>query len=191
MMNEWKSMGWQWALWSLAALAVVTAAALIAVWVQKRFPGEGCDERQKQIRGDAYRFSFWVGIALGTGLFGWSRMGNEIPLETETLLALGISAEVVAFHLYCLVRGMELPLASRGRLTMTVYVLVAFANVRGFFGNLEYAEAYEFYSKVEPDTTLVPGVVGESTYLMMASAVVFTALALMHLIQWCRGRNEE
>lgn len=190
-MAQWKAMGWQWAGWSLAALAVLTVAALIAVWVQKKFPGEGCDERQKQIRGDAYRFSFWVGIALCAALYVWSQMGNEIPMETETLLVLGILAEVLAFHLYCLARGMELPLASRGRLTIVVYILVAFANVKNFFGNLEYAEAYELYTKVEPNTTLEPGVVGESTYLMMAVAVIFTALALMHLIQWCRGRGEE
>lgn len=190
-MAQWKAIGWQWAGVSLAALAVLTAAALIAVWVQKKFPGEGCDERQKQIRGDAYRFSFWVGILLCAGLYGWSYMGNEIPLETETLLVLGIYAQVLAFHLYCLTRGMELPLASRGRLTIAMYALVVFANVQSFFGNLEYAEAYELYSKVEPDTTLIPGVVGERTYLMMASAVVFAALALMHLIQWFRGREEE
>lgn len=190
-MAQWKAIGWRWAGASLAALAVLTAAVVIAVWLQRKYPGDGCDERQKQIRGDAYRFSFWVGIALCAGLYGWSYMGNEIPLETETMLVLGIFAEVVAFHLYCLIRGMELPLASRGRLTIIVYVLTAFANARGFFGNLEYAEVYSLYSKVEPNTTLIPGVVGESTYLMMASAVVFAALALMHLIQWLRGRNEE
>lgn len=189
-MAEWKAMGWSVIGWSFGGLAVLAVAAVIGAWLEKKYPGEGCDERQKLIRGEAYRFSFWVGLLLDAGLYFWLRYGFDFELGTETVLFVGVQIQIVAFHLYCLVKRMELPLARRSRWTAAVYGLIAVMNFRNFFGNLEYAEAYDAYSKIYPDTTLTPGVVGEDTYLMLVAGVAFAALAAIHLIQYFWERRE-
>ena len=88
----------------LFAVAVMAIAAICAVVVhiEKNFPGEKYDERQKIARGNAYRFGHWVGEAWWLFLLWYFLMGSgkeNFAAEPYLLIAVGFVLQALSFHM--------------------------------------------------------------------------------------------
>ena len=85
-------------------VAVLLLLCAVVIWFEKKHPSKDYDERQKIARGNAYRFSFWMGFVYYFVLYIavlWYfpkelRSGNVAPAMFFGMLIQGIS-----FHIYC------------------------------------------------------------------------------------------
>lgn len=166
----------------LGILAGLAALAVFVAWVEKKRPNEEYDERQKLIRGKAYRFGFYVGLVFYIAAFAYLESGQELPMKTSTVLFLGLLIQLLAFHIYCLVENAALPLGDKGWLMVASYSIICVSNLINYRNQVKYTEVYWQYIKLEPDSTLpVPD--GTDSWLCLLLGITGGALAVMYLIR--------
>ena len=164
--------------------AIVFAAMLTAcaftVYLERNFPSEKFDERQKIARGNAYRFCQWVGLVYYFGLmvyFTFHTGKAEWPLEPFLLLVIGILIQLQSFHIYCVMTHCALPLGEKPMPTIIGYLVLGTMWLAMYFGQY-----------VPEDV----GLTGAGSYnlLRLLTALDFYALAAMHLIGLLRKEKE-
>ena len=69
--------------WIFAALAAIVLLCLGVIWVQKRYPSENFDERQKLARGKASTLALIVGVVYFLGVCLWLLNQVEKPKTVE------------------------------------------------------------------------------------------------------------
>jgi len=155
-------------------IALIAVAGVLAVYVSRHFPTDKYDERQQISRGNAYRFSHWVGMVYYFGLLVYFTLHtgkSEWVLEPFVLIMIGILIQLQSFHIYCLMTHSALPLGEKPLTTIIGYFVL---------GGLYLVQYYGLY--IPNDT---PWLTGANSYnlLRLLIALDFFALAAMHLIR--------
>ena len=159
----------------LTAVVIVVVVVLCAltVYLERNFPTEKYDERQKIARGNAYRFSHWVGMVYYFGLMVYFVLHtgkSEWVLEPFLLITIGILIQLQSFHIYCLMTHSALPLGEKPMPTIIGYFLLG-----GMY-------LVMYFAQYIPEDTV--GFTGAESYnlLRLLIALDFFALAILHLI---------
>ena len=174
----------------LAGLAVLVLLVFVSIWLEKRKNQQEYDERQKQIQGKAAMFALGLGSCWYLGLFMAMQYRMAIPLSAATLLVLGLCLQLLAFHIYCLVRGIGLPLKKTGWTMPSIYAINGCTQFMLFRNDKGYLEAYEAYIKLEPDTTLPDPGDGTMIWIHLILAISLMAMAVIYLIAILREVRE-
>lgn len=158
----------------------VFAAMLIfcagVIFIERKFPSERYDERQKQSRGNAYRLSFWTGALyyLAVMVFLTFRVGKELPIEPFLLVFGGLMVQVMVSHFYSILTHAAMPLSEKPGIAVLSYL---------FCGILQL---------VSHDYTKPIPLVGQGSqkWVALIVGVSFLILALLHLISILRREKE-
>ena len=152
--------------------AAMLAACAFTVYLERNFPSEKFDERQKIARGDAYRFCHWVGLVYYFGLmiyfiFHTGKTGWHA--EPFVLLFIGILIQLQSFHIYCVMTHSALPLGEKPMPTIIGYLVL---------GTMWFVTYFAQYVPENVGLT----VAASYNLFRLLIALDFYALAAMHLI---------
>ena len=152
--------------------AAMLAACAFTVYLERNFPSEKFDERQKIARGDAYRFCHWVGLVYYFGLmiyfiFHTGKTGWHA--EPFVLLFIGILIQLQSFHIYCVMTHSALPLGEKPMPTIIGYLVL---------GTMWFVTYFALYV---PENGGLTGAASYNLFRLLI-ALDFYALAAMHLI---------
>ena len=162
-----------------AFVAVLAGICAGVIWVEKKFPSRHYDERQKQARGNAYRFSFWLGVIYHfvlTIVAIWNRPWDTEPVELYLLLFFGLVFQAIAFHIYCIFTHAALPMSENPKVAIGSYAVLAAINLVQFVG----------YRSIE----LNFGGESSNKWVNLVTGFLFLLLTLIHLFQFIRNRKE-
>lgn len=167
----------------LSAVVIVTivAAGAIVIYLQKNFPSEKFDERQKISRGNAYCFSHWMGMLYYFALlvyFVFHTGKQEWVLEPFLLLAIGILIQLQSFHIYCLMTHSALPLGEKPMPAIIGYFTL---------GGLYFVQ---YYLQYIPENVVGFSGADSHNLFRLLIALDFVFFAVLHLIAYIRDRKE-
>lgn len=157
-------------------IAAIVVAGVLAVYLERHFPTEKFDERQKIARGNAYRFSHWTGMIYYFGLIVYFVLHTgkrEWAVEPFVLLMIGILIQLQSFHIYCLMTHSALPLGEKPLPMIISYTLL------GAMYLVQY-----FFQYIPKDAAEAAGLTGAGSFNLMRLLISldFFSLAVMHLI---------
>lgn len=157
-------------------IGAIVVAGVFAVYVGRNFPTKKFDERQQIDRGNAYRFSHWVGIVYYVGMLAYFVLHTgkaEWPVEPFLLLVIGMLIQLQSFHVYCLMTHSALPLGEKPLPTIIGYTLL------GGMYLLQYVVQY-----IPEDAAAAAGLTGAGSFNLfrLLLALSFFSLAVFHLI---------
>lgn len=158
----------------VAIVAAVLGVCIVARLVEKHFPRENFDERQKIARGNAYRVSFWLGVVynLGVLIYLTGLMDGRKPLIEPYLLAVGgFWLVTLCFHGYCLLADAALPLGQKTKGMAIGYLMI---------GAMQLSMALNQYRR-HPVLSLVGR--ESHTVMMLMLGVFFLSLSVMYTIR--------
>ena len=148
--------------------------------LEKKHPSKDYDERQKQARGNAYRFSFWLGLLYYFGMYIaalWYFPTELRPGNVAAVIFLGTDLQAISFHIYCLFTHSALPLSEKPLVPIWSYTVLAAFNL------LEIVvDGVKEFSVLEP---------GVNSLSRLMTGFFFLVLAVLHLIQYLQNRKEE
>ena len=164
-------------------IASIVVAGVLAVYLERNFPTEKYDERQKIARGNAYRFSFLLSVVyyifllfyftLGTGRMEWT-------LEPFLLVTIGILIQMDSFHIYCVLTHCALPLGEKPKTTIVCYCVMG----------ITYLVQYYMLSIPEDIAGLSDSGSRSMNLFRLLISFSFFSLAILHLIS-CLRKEEE
>lgn len=158
----------------VAIVAAIIGVCIAARFLEKHFPRENFDERQKIARGNAYRVSFWLGIVynLGVLIYLSGLMDGRKPLIEPYLLAVGgFWLVTLCFHGYCLLADAALPLGQKTKGMAIGYLMI---------GGMQLSMALSRYRR-HPVLSLVGR--ESHTVMMLMLGVFFLSLSAMYAIR--------
>ena len=163
----------------LMVLACIVLLCFGAVWMEKRYPVEEYDERQKAARGRGYRLSSWTGILYYTfvALVLIRQVVGEKTVEPWLLVVIGILLQALVLHTYALLSHAALPVSGRP-------LLMVFSHL--FCGILQFIT---FSMHREQYSMSLVGY-GTSAWIFLIAGIGFFYLAALYLIQYLRDRKE-
>lgn len=155
---------------SFGVIVALVLLCMLVVWLEKHGPEGDYDERQRLARGNAYRISFFFGVAYTFFLVFYldSSAGASLAVSPSTLLWFGLIMEWMVFNIYCLLTRAALPFSGSPILTSAGYGLCALFNL---VFCLSYSNRPEYLRN--GDTFIIP-------HFFMG--VCFASLAVMYLI---------
>ena len=162
-----------------AVLVGIVLLCFGAVWLEKNFPGEKFDERQKTVRGRAYRLSFFVGILfmlVAMSLMVY-QVDNEKTVEPYLLVYFGLMLQAMVFHVYCLLNHAALPFSERPVVPIICYTLIGLMDVSAFINAVERW----------PLTFVGHGTTGWNSLVQI---FFWFSMAFLHLLQLLRREKE-
>lgn len=162
-------------------LAVIVLAGALAVYIGRNLTSKKYDERQQIDRGNAYRFSWWVGTVYYFGLFTYFVFHTgkgEWPLEPFLFVLIGIMIQLQSFHIYCLMTHSALPLGEKPMPTIIGSILL---------GGMYLAQY--FYQYIPDDIVGITRATSMNL-LRLLIALDFFSMAVMHLIASLRKEKE-
>ncbi len=156
-----------------AAIALIAVAGALAVYVGRNLSTNKFDERQQIDRGNAYRFSFYVGTVYYFALlvyFIFHTGKSEWVIEPFVLLMIGILLQLQSFHVYCVMTHSALPLGEKPLSAIVGYFVLGGMHLAQYF--LQYI----------PED--VVGLTGAASYnlVRLLISLDFFSLAGLHLI---------
>ena len=165
-------------------IGAIVVTGVLAVYVGRNFPTKKFDERQQIDRGNAYRFSHWVGLVYYLGLmmyFVFHTGKSEWVLEPFLLIVIGILIQLDSFHIYCLMTHSALPLGEKPLPTIICYTLLGGMHL-----------ALYFVQYIPEDEAATAGLAGAMSFnlLRLLFALSFFSLAICHLIAYLRKEKE-
>ena len=163
----------------LLVLACIVWLCLAAVWLERRYPMQDYDERQKAARGRGYRLSFWTGILYYAcvALVLIQQVNGEKTIEPWLLVVIGILLQALVLHTYALLSHAALPLS--GKPLVMVFSCL-------FCGTLQFIN---FSMHREQYSMSLVGY-GTSAWIFLIAGIGFFYLAALYLIQLLRDRKE-
>ena len=164
-------------------IASIVVAGVLAVYLERNFPTEKYDERQKIARGNAYRFSFLLSMVYNIFLLFYFTLGTgrtQWVLEPFLLITIGFLIQMDSFHIYCVLTGCALPLGEKPKTTIVCYSLM---------GITYLAQYYMFYI---PENVVGLSDSGSRSMNLFRLLISFSffSLAVLHLIA-CLRKEEE
>ncbi len=166
-------------LYAMLVGLLVIACALAIYW-ERNSSSEKFDERQKIARGNAYCFSWWVGMAYYFCLmvyFVFHTGKSEWVLQPFLLIIIGILLQLQSFHIYCLMTHSALPMGEKPVPTIIGYLVL---------GILYLAQYFWQYI---PESAGYAGAASMNLFRLLLSADFFS-LAILHLIAHLRKEKE-
>ena len=160
-------------IWSVVVLLALLFLCAVVIWLEKRFPGEAYDERQKIARSRGYRISFWIGNIYYLGVMAYliNQVGkNAVLIEPFILLLIGFALQALVLHCYCLLTHAALPIGEKPYITIICYLFMAFINLVSSRQGL-LPEEVSFIGQES------------AAALRLIMVICFTALAVMHIIR--------
>ncbi len=157
----------------VSVMAIVVLACCLALYADRNFASEKYDERQQIERGNAYRFSFYVGTVYYMALlvyFVFHTGENAWALEPFVLLMIGMLLQLQSFHIYCVMTHSALPLGEK-----PVPMIVGYTILGGMY-------LLQYYGQYVPENTV--GITGAMSYNLfrLLISLDFFSLAVLHLI---------
>ena len=158
--------------WILVALAAIVLLCLGVLWVQKRYPSEEYDERQKIARGKASTLAMIVGVVYFLGICLWLLNQVEAPKTVEPYILVMIGLELMAMvdHTYCLLCHAALPFSQKGISTAICYLICGLVDIGQFALRKNWVETISWVGK------------GRQPLFYLLMGVTFLYLGLMHAI---------
>ena len=165
-------------------IAIIVLGCVLAVYVAKNLTTDRYDERQQIDRGNAYRFSHWVGMVYYFGLLIYMIFHNgndEWILEPFLLIMIGILIQLQSFHIYCLMTHSALPLGEKPLSAVVSYTML------GIMYLIQY-----IYQYIPEDAVAAAGLTGAGSFNLMRLLISlsFFSLAVLHLIAHLRKEKE-
>lgn len=161
----------------VATLLLLCAAV---IWFEKKHPGTDYDERQKIARGNAYRFSFWMGFVYYFELYIavlWYFPKDLRPGNVAPAMFIGTLIQAMSFHIYCFFTHADMPMSQKPIVSIWSYTVLAAFNL------LELVvDGVREFSVLEP---------GVNNLSRLMTGFFFLVLAILHLIQLLRNRKED
>ncbi len=166
-------------IWILGILAAIVVLCIGTVWVERKFPGESYDERQKLSRGNAYRLSFWLGFfySLIMVVILIRQVEGEKTVEPYLLIFFGVFIQAVVYHTYCVLTHSALPLSEKPGVAIAGYALCGLMQLWNIGDKAELLPL-TFVGKAS------------SIWINIVSGAGFLYLALMHTINLLRKEKE-
>ena len=168
-------------LFTVLVIAAIAAVCSLAVYLGRNFPSEKFDERQKIARGNAYRFSHWMGMTYYFGLlvyFVFHTGKTQWSVEPYVLIIIGILIQLQSFHIYCLMTHSALPLGEKPVSTI----------IGNFFlGGIYLAQYY--LQHIPENVVGLTGAQSMNLFRLLLSFDFF-ALAVLHLIAHLRKEKD-
>lgn len=160
-------------------LASIVLLCFGAVWLEKRYPVQEYDERQKAARGRGYRLSFWTGIVyyIIVALVLIRQVDGEKTAEPWLLVMVGVLLQALVQHTYALLSHAALPLSGKS-------LAVVFSNL--FCGILQFIN-FSMYRK-RYSMSLVG--YGTADLIFLIAGIGFFYLAVLYFIQFLRDRKD-
>ena len=166
--------------WILAALVGIVLLCLGVLWVQKRYPSEDYDERQKIARGKASNLAVIVGMLyfLGISYTLINQVDNPKTVEPYLLVMIGILLMTMVDHTYCLLCHAALPFSQKGISTAICYLICGLVDIGQFALRRDWVATLSWVGK------------GTQPLFYLLIGVAFLCLGLMHAIAWLWDRKE-
>lgn len=167
---------WKMLLWYLLALAAMVLLCLGVMFLERKFPGKKYDERQKQVRNNAYRLSFVLGIGYQLVMFLVTDLNKPLPLKISTLIFFGVLAQLLACHLYCLLNHAALPLGDKAWANIGTYLLIGLGQLAGYYNSMDlFQQIGSQLGYTEP---------WDEIWVKLALALTCLTLSVLHLIAY-------
>ena len=163
----------------LLALAGIVLLCLGAVWLEKRYPVEEYDERQKAARGRGYRLSTITGLIYYTcvAFVLIFQVDGKKTIEPFLLVVMGIILQGLVLYTYSVLCHAALPLSGK---PMAAIMSSLFCGALQFINFSMHREQYSM--------SLVGH--GTSAWIFLLVGISFFYLALLYIIQLLRDRRE-
>lgn len=162
----------------LLALAVIVLLCLCVIWVEKHYPSDEYDERQKQAQGRASRLGFitamfYFGVVTVVLL---QQVDGPKTIEPWLLVFIGFLLMIMVDHTYCFLSQAALPLSQKPMTSIVCYGI---------------AGAIQVWYTVDAMEWFPLALTGHGTggWLHLLTGISFLYLSLMHLIQYLRGKR--
>ena len=177
-----------------AALALLGLCALV-IWLEKKCPSKRYDERQKEVRGKAYKWACFAGVVYFSALASLNTLlPTGVAMDMSFAICIGLVLQGMIVSIYCSLCGAYLPFRRSPKVNIIllysigVLDLIDGANAVRWLGiTLEenYLEIVKF-----PDVRL--GATGDDVlaWLDLILAVGFLFLATIQLICYKRQQAE-
>lgn len=161
---------------TIGALAMILFFCAIVIFIERRFPSERYDERQKQARGNAYRLSFWTGMVyyLVVMTVLTFRIGKDIQIEPFLLIFGGLMVQVMVSHFYSILTNSALPLSEKPGIAVLAFLFCGILQLASH----DYTHPIPFVGQ------------GSQAWVTLLTGVSFLILALLHLISILRREKE-
>ena len=160
--------------------ALLMLLSAVVIHIEKKHPGTDYDERQKQARGNAYRFCFWLGFVYYFVLYTvvlWYFPKDLRPGNVAPAMFFGMILQGISFHIYCVFTHAALPLSENPLVPIWSYTVLAAFNL------LELVvDGVKEFSLLEP---------GLNSLSRLMTGFFFLTLAVLHVIQFLRNRKED
>lgn len=150
---------------TIVALAVLFGLCHLAVKMQKDFPSEKYDERQKIARGEGYRLAFWTGIVyyvVAMIVIGFEDLDS---FPSVTLITMGILVQAMVLHFHGFLTQSALPLGEKPVVSIVCW------SIMGVMYLVEYFFLYP-------------------NWYQIVYGMCFLTMALLHLINHFRRDKE-
>ena len=162
----------------LGILLGIVLLCLGVIYLDKTMPAKNYDERQLSARARAHRLSFWVGFVyyLGVVILLMRQVDGEKKVEPFLLVFAGLILQALVLHTYSILSDAALPLSERPLYPITCFTFAGCLQLTQFFVDLDGS---------------IPGLVGREAadWVFLMTGIGFLYLAVLHLIQWLRGRK--
>lgn len=162
----------------LAVLAAVAVLCRGVLWLEKRFPGMGYDERQKISLGRACRLSFWVGIgySLVVMILLLGQVEGPKRIEPWLLIFIGILLQLMTDRTYRVMTHSDLTRFQKPQYEIWGYLFMAAVQILAFV-------------KSRYQGALVLTGQGTARWVFLLAGVSFFYLAALHLTALLRDRG--
>lgn len=167
---------WQGLLFTLGVLSTLVLICAAVIFLERKYPSEKYDERQKIARGNAYRVSFWVGAVYYLAVIAILIQQVDSPKTVEPYLLIfcGFVLQVMVMHIYCIFTHAALPLSEKPGVAVVSYLVcgVLYLVTNDFSAPLTFV-GYE-----------------SRRWTGLWLCVSFFALGVMHIISLLRREKE-
>lgn len=163
----------------LLVLAAIVLLCLGVIWLERKFPSDEFDERQKAAQGRASRMGF-ITAMLYFGVVTvvlFQQVDGSKTIEPWLLVFIGFMLMIMVDHTYCFLTHASLPLSQKPMTSIVCYAIAGAIQV------WYTVDAVEWF----PLTLTGRGTGG---WLHLLTGISFLYLSLMHLIQYLRDRKE-
>ena len=166
---------------TLAVLAGVILFCLGNMWVEKHYPTEEYDERQRLVQGRASGLSLAVGVLYLAVILVFldGQVFGEKTVEPYLLVSVGFLLMVIVDHTYCLLGHAALPLSQKPVWCILGYCAMCVNGMVRFFWGLEYSGTLSWVGA------------GSKPLIFLLFGITAAYLALAHTVQLIRDRRSE
>ena len=163
----------------LGIFGAIIALCAFAVYLEKHFPSDTFDERQKLSRGRAYRLSNFVSYLYFAviAIYLLRQVDGEKSVEPYLLVYFGLMLQAMVDHTYCLMTHSALPLTQKRSMAIFSYLFSgAIFTTMFFMHQKQYGISFVGH--------------GTSALLFLMTGICFLYLVLIHIIQLILERKE-